>query len=170
MEGAVRSLSKELGPRGSTVNLVVSPPGLDPPRFFTGDGCAYLSGQSVRVASPPSPPPTPLCVVTGGARGIGLSVADRLSDKYRVMVVDHPSSDFGEAEARGFEVIKVDVTSPDAAEIIADKAGGETIGGLVHAAGITRDKTMKVRVSEMSNKQVERALDDPTAADDSCNS
>ena len=89
-------------------------------------------------------------VVTGAARGIGAQIATVAArDGATVVCVDVPAA--GEPLAalanqlRG-SALQLDITSPDAGERIAahvaSRHGGASIHGLVHNAGITRDKLL----------------------------
>jgi 3-oxoacyl-[acyl-carrier protein] reductase len=84
-----------------------------------------------------------LVVVTGGAAGIGRAVAGCLAGTHRVVVVDRSDATVEEAAAVGGGAIPVqaDLTSEEgvAAVVAAVRAAGESLGGLVNNAGITRD-------------------------------
>lgn len=162
IEGFSRSLAKELGKRGATVNLVcVAKDAVDRlagiVRFFCGVQTTYVSGQVVhvraRVAAPASTPFSAaltgkVALVTGSARGIGKATAERLvQEGAQVVCLDVP----GASEALqqtcaeiGAMPLALDIASADAPRQLADffkeKFGGLDI--LVHNAGITRDKTL----------------------------
>ncbi len=89
-------------------------------------------------------------VVTGAARGIGAQIATVAArDGATVVCVDVPAA--GEALAslanqlQG-SALQLDITSPDAGERIAahvaSRHSGASIHGMVHNAGITRDKLL----------------------------
>ena len=89
-------------------------------------------------------------VVTGAARGIGAQIATVAArDGAVVVCVDVPAA--GEALAalanqlQG-SALQLDITSPDAGERIAahvaSRHGGASIHGMVHNAGVTRDKLL----------------------------
>lgn len=89
-------------------------------------------------------------VVTGAARGIGAQIATVAArDGAIVVCVDVPAA--GESLAalanqlQG-SALQLDITSPDAGERIAahvaSRHGGASIHGMVHNAGITRDKLL----------------------------
>lgn len=162
IEGFVRALGKEVGKRGATANLLYlrreSLHGLAGPlRFFSGTGAAYVSGQALeieaRVAPPASSPSQTrlagkIVLVTGAARGIGASVAYRLSaEGAKVIGIDlAPARDSlyeGMLRLGGVPLI-LDITNRDAAarlvEFVRTKFGALDV--VVHNAGITRDKTM----------------------------
>jgi 3-oxoacyl-[acyl-carrier protein] reductase len=89
-------------------------------------------------------------VVTGAARGIGAQIATVAArDGAIVVCVDVPAA--GEhlaalANQLQGSALQLDVTSPDAGERIAahvaSRHGGAGIHGMVHNAGITRDKLL----------------------------
>lgn len=162
IDGFVRALGKEVGKRGSTANLLyltaADVPALAGPiRFFSGDGSAYVSGQSVtlsgEVSAPSSQPARvrlsgKVALVTGSARGIGAAVASRLSaDGAKVIGVDLAPAREGLYQHMlrcGGVPLVLNITDEEAPGRIVDfvrsKFGGLDI--LVHNAGITRDKTM----------------------------
>ncbi len=83
-----------------------------------------------------------VCVVTGGARGIGRTIAQHLSSGGAEIVyaLDRETAGFADLPA-GIQGVEVDVTAPDQIEsfvesVIADKG---RIDVLVNNAGITRD-------------------------------
>ncbi|MGH2903818.1 MAG: 3-oxoacyl-ACP reductase, partial [Solirubrobacteraceae bacterium] len=159
LEGFTRSLAKELGARGATVQLVyVSPGGEDQLastlRFLLSPRSAYVSGQVVEIGAGVAPIPEldwerPLAdrvaLVTGASRGIGAAIAATLArDGASVVGLDVPQA---EAELErvvgelGGEALALDITSEEAPRRIAERfAGGLDI--LVHNAGVTRDRTL----------------------------
>ncbi|HJV51972.1 MAG TPA: 3-oxoacyl-ACP reductase [Noviherbaspirillum sp.] len=162
IEGFSRSLGKELGRNGTTVNLAyvardATERVAGVVRFFCGVQSAYVSGQAVhvtaRVAAPAALPferalQGKVALVTGGARGIGRATAHRLAqDGARVVCLDVP----GAADALhrtcseiGAIPLLMDISGTDAPRRLADffkeKFGGLDI--LVHNAGVTRDRTL----------------------------
>src|SRR5579875_1102764 len=157
VEGFARSLGKELGRRGITVNTVAIEPGgevgLEAALGFLLSGrSAYLSGQVLRLGKPthrPTAPTPPLAgkraVVTGAARGIGAAILSALArEGAEVVGVDVA----GAAEALAATVAAVggrsatvDVTAADAGKRLLEACEGR-IDVIVHNAGITRDRTL----------------------------
>jgi 3-oxoacyl-[acyl-carrier protein] reductase len=91
-------------------------------------------------------------VVTGGAQGIGLAIAQRLGKEgAAVVVADIDEGRSGEAAATiadaGGKAIGVacDVTSPEQVEALVERCEAEfgSIDVMVNNAGITRDATMR---------------------------
>jgi 3-oxoacyl-[acyl-carrier protein] reductase len=157
--GLVKSLAKELK-RGISVQLIEVAPEAEPRlegalRFFLSPRSAYVSGQCVQLTPFDSPAPCdwqqPLAgqtvMVTGAARGIGASIAQTLArDGARVVCVDVPQAQAelqDVADAIKGRALALDITAADAAQTLVQAAqadGGWQ--GVVHNAGITRDKTI----------------------------
>jgi 3-oxoacyl-[acyl-carrier protein] reductase len=162
MEGFVRSLAKELGPQGITVNLLYVARGaldrLDGPlRFFCGVQSTYVTGQVLPVSAQVSAPvATPfskalagkVALVTGAARGIGRASAERLAQEgATVVALDVPAAaDELQRVCAQFDGVPLAMdiaaqTAPvELAHFLAGRFGGVDI--VVHNAGITRDKTL----------------------------
>ena len=162
IEGFSRSLGKELGKFGTTVNLgYVSRAATDRldalVRFFCTPQTAYVSGQAVTVTDTVKAPGAvpfakvldgKVALVTGAARGIGLATAQRLAQEgAKVVCVDVPQASAelsAAAGAIGGAALALDITAADAPQKIADYVNGQ-FGGVdvvVHNAGITRDRTL----------------------------
>lgn len=85
-------------------------------------------------------------VVTGGNRGLGLGVVDRLGQRgYRVVLASRDALD-GEREAararaRGRDVVAkpLDVTSAESVSTFVDGLGDEPLGAIVSNAGVALD-------------------------------
>lgn len=159
LEGFVRALAKELK-RGITAQTVLVSVGAEQRlegtlRFLLSPRSAYVSGQVIRVG--PFAGPTacdwtqPLAgrqvLVTGAARGIGAAIARTLArDGARVMGVDVPQAQEAlqaVAEQVQGQALALDITEPSAWATLVEAAqanGGWD--GVVHNAGITRDKTI----------------------------
>ncbi len=174
LDGLVRSLAKELGRSGITVNRVLlegqAEERLGPVlSFLLSARSGFITGQtlavSARLRAVPHPPLTrpldgKIAAVTGAARGIGEAIARRLAlEGARVVLVDRPEDDKAVSQlARELGGVSVltDVTAPDAGARLHDAL--QALGGLdvlVHNAGITRDRTL----ARMKPEQWESVLD-----------
>ena len=164
IEGFVRSVSKEVGGKGATANLVRVAKGAEKRlapvlRFFLSPRSAFVSGQPIVVnatAKELSEPPLvrpfegKLVLVTGAARGIGASTAKAFArDGAHVLLVDRPD-DAKELSQLAREIggtpVLVDVTADEASRTLIDAIKARSPEGrldvIVHNAGITRDKTL----------------------------
>ncbi|WP_332876326.1 3-oxoacyl-ACP reductase [Massilia sp. S19_KUP03_FR1] len=161
IEGFVRSLAKELGPRGITVNLVyVAPDALErlagPVRFFCGIATTYVTGQALHLARGVGAEAAPLrqalagkvALVTGAARGIGVAIAQRLQEEgARVVALDVPAAAtvlHAACSRFNFTPLVLDIAEAGAAHQISAflraQCGGVDI--VVHNAGVTRDRRL----------------------------
>ncbi|MBM7441516.1 3-oxoacyl-ACP reductase [Streptomyces sp. HB132] len=158
LEGFVRSLGKEVG-RGATAQLLRLAPGASAAsaestlRFLLSPRSAYVSGQVVEltadapgeVADWAAPLSGRTALVTGAARGIGASIASVLArDGAQVICLDVPQAQeelVRTADRLGATALPLDITAPDAADLIAAAAPGG-LDVLVHNAGITRDRRL----------------------------
>jgi len=157
LTGFMRSLGKELGRRGTNVNLLRvagKGAGLEGAlRYFLTPHASFVSGQALDVGDPVTPvldqPVVSLvdkvAVVTGAARGIGAAIAEALArEGARVFGVDRPQEEeqLNATMTRfGGQPLLVDVTAVDAAEQILEATGA--VDAFVHNAGMTRDRTLK---------------------------
>lgn len=163
LEGITRSLGKEMR-KGGTANLVriqqgVTGTALASTLSFLLEGrSAYVSGQPIVVGASDSVPEVvnrplegQIVVVTGAARGIGAGIAETLArDGASIVAVDIPAA--GDALAKvtnnlGGTALQLDITGPEAGqrivEHVASRFGQQAkIYGIVHNAGITRDKLL----------------------------
>jgi len=172
-EGFVRSLSKEIGGKGITINLLEIDSGDDSDDsddsalvndeavqyFLSGDSC-FVTGQRLVIdgsTTSSAVSQNENVVLTGAARGIGLETAKAiagLNGTKNLLLVDHPAmSDHLERSVEEVKKIvgnktllvsglSVDVCDDDAGELIGKEIGAG-IDSMIHAAGVTRDKTMK---------------------------
>ncbi|MCB9185406.1 MAG: SDR family oxidoreductase [Flavobacteriales bacterium] len=157
LEGISRSLAKELGGRGTTVNLVKIASDLDltdyqvTEDFFTSGRSAFITGQAL-IANDEIPRPGDLsdkiCVVTGGAGGIGSATVQRLAaEGATVIIADIPQMDERAKPLLSDKVsfMGADLTNETARKQLLNdiKEKHGRIDVLINNAGITRDKTLK---------------------------
>ncbi len=162
IEGFSRTLGKELGRKGITVNLAyVAPDAVDRldgvVRFFCGKQSTYVSGQAFGVTALVAMQPTKaalpalagkVALVTGSARGIGMATAARLAQEGATVVcLDVPAASqalHDTCRALGATALVLDIAAAEAparlAEFLRERFGGVDI--VVHNAGITRDRTL----------------------------
>ena len=162
IDGFNRSVSKELGKRGSTSQVLYvdkkAVDRLEPVlRFFASKRSAYITGQPVHIDTQvktefDAPAMRPLdgkvALVTGCARGIGASTIRALArEGAQVVGIDIPAADEPltklMAELGGTAILG-DITKADSIDKIVgtlkEKFGGVDI--VVHNAGITKDKML----------------------------
>jgi len=159
--GFVKSVAKEIGRKGATANLLYVDKGgktaIEAPlRFLLSAGSAFMNAQIINVAKPvvkvkgdwTRPLEGKSVVVTGAARGIGLSVTQVLArDGATVIGIDVPqaAADLnGAMEAIDGLSLSLDITSEGAADQIVQFCLDENsqLHGIIHNAGITRDKML----------------------------
>lgn len=163
IEGFVRSLSKEIGAKSSTANLLQmkESPNADivgPLRFFLSRSSCYVTGQPLALSAKQKAPDSinykqglagKTALVTGAARGIGAEIALALAKEgAHVVCLDRPQeSDALAKTARRINghVFVQDLIEPNAAEKISKYFTSKMKGCdiIVHNAGITCDKTLK---------------------------
>jgi 3-oxoacyl-[acyl-carrier protein] reductase len=172
LEGFTRSLGKEVGRRGATVQLVLVSPGAEDQlastlRFLLSPRSAYVSGQVVRIGVGVAPTPEvdwerPLqgkvALVTGASRGIGAAIAATLGrDGAKVVGLDVPQAAdelrrvTGEV---GGEALGLDITAADAPSRIAERFA-DGVDVVVHNAGVTRDRTIAKMPAERWSELME---------------
>ncbi len=153
LEGFVRSLAKEIGRNGSTANLLaVEEPSADglrhALRFFLSGRSTYVSGQSLELrGGAVGDRRLGQVLVTGAARGLGRATAQRLHEEgFGLLLVDVPAAQDALqslATALGARALALDITSPQAGDAILAALGTEKLSGVVHNAGITRDRLLR---------------------------
>lgn len=174
--GFMKSVAKEIARKGATANLIFlngfGHKGLAAPlRFLLSAGCAYTNGQIVDLTTPVSdilpennwqqPLAGRSVVVTGAARGIGLAMSQVLArDGAKVIGVDVPQAleqlEKGMSDIDGI-ALALDITADDAPQRLVDCCAQQQqrLLGLVHNAGITRDKML----SRMTEQQWQLLID-----------
>jgi 3-oxoacyl-[acyl-carrier protein] reductase len=174
--GFMKSVAKEIGRKGATANLIYlngfGHKGLAAPlRFLLSAGCAYTNGQVVSLTTPVSdilpennwqqPLAGRSVVVTGAARGIGLAMSQVLArDGAKIIGVDVPQAqeqlEKAMSDLDGI-ALPLDITADDAPQRLVDCCAQQEhrLLGLVHNAGITRDKML----SRMSEQQWQLLVD-----------
>lgn len=151
--GFVKSVGKEFK-RGISANVIYLKKGLESEldgtlRFFMSPKSAYVSGQAVYLTHDyqsifDDTLSGKKIVVTGASRGIGAAICEVLAQEgVHVVAVDLPSSlaDLQKVAGKvGADALPLDITDVDAGAKLMDAVG--RIDGIVHNAGITRDKTL----------------------------
>ena len=171
IEGVIRSLAKELGPKGTTVNLlrinadVSSERMLGPLAFFLSGRSAFITGQCISI-DPIGPDRSDsltgkVVVLTGAAGGIGSATARRLhSEGAKLLLVDVPATaESGQALAKmlsGAEFVAADLTLPEhRAQLVRTVSHRyQKAHVVIHNAGITRDRTL----AKMSDDQWDKVI------------
>jgi 3-oxoacyl-[acyl-carrier protein] reductase len=183
LEGFTRSLAKEVGGRGATVQLVYVALGAEDQldstlRFLLSPRSAYVSGQVIEIGAAVAkaqainweqPLDGKIALVTGASRGIGESIATTLHrDGAGLVLLDVPAlaADLAKvAKQLDAETIELDITADDAPATIAERlSGGVDI--VVHNAGVTRDRTIAKMPEERWSSLMEINLSSEERIDD----
>lgn len=164
IEGFSRSVAKEVGRKGATVNLVrienisaTEKQLLPVLHFLFSEASAFVTAQVFRINSTGNVPQIiplenslkgKIALVTGAARGIGEATARKLAaEGATVIVLDRPEdSEAGKkvADSINGKFLAADMSKEESATIINDYLKKEFNGVdiVIHNAGITRDKTI----------------------------
>ena len=161
LHGFIKSLAKEIGRNGSTANLLLVDNGGEaaieaPIRFLLSAGSAFMNAQILTASTPVAsmeadwqqPLLGKMLVVTGAARGIGLAIAEVLArDGATVIGVDVPQAEeelVATMTRLGGLALPLDITSEGAATTLRDFCCAQTssLHGIIHNAGVTRDKML----------------------------
>lgn len=157
--GFTKSVAKEFK-KGITANVLYTQTGAENHlehalRFFMSAKSAYVSGQAVYLNASShtthiadfddnKPLKGKKILVTGASRGIGEAVAKVLArDGAELYCLDVPAAlaDLQKVAGNlGGHALPLDITQADAAEQILKACG--VLDGIVHNAGVTRDKTL----------------------------
>ncbi|OOR85413.1 3-oxoacyl-ACP reductase [Moraxella canis] len=150
--GFVKSIAKEFK-RGITAQVIYVQKGAESElahtlEFFMSAKSAYVSGQPIYLTKAVAKTGESLqgkkILVTGASRGIGQAIAEVLArDGAKVYCLDVPASLANLQKVAGQiggHALPLDITAEDAGEQIVRACG--VLDGVVHNAGVTRDKTL----------------------------
>ncbi len=162
--GFIKSLGKELGRKGSTVNLLQLENQAHAAsiqlclEYFLSSKACYVSGQTLEIHSAKKlnkpakihkPYQKQTVLITGACGSIGQKVAETLSQRgATVLLVDLPSNNTPlkrlAQKTKGI-ALTVDLTKPNATGLIAETIQQELgqLNILIHSAGITKDRLFK---------------------------
>jgi len=185
LQGFCRSLAKECGKRGTTVQLIYCPKKLDlssfetPFKFFLSDRSSFITGQTIELDSSKSQSQVAFAqnlsgkraLVTGAAHGIGAAIAKRLSEEgAHVVLLDRPSEQEAlqnVADEIGGCAVLCDLLEKDFIKTILKEAGETGFDIVINNAGITRDKKFANLKSDSWDQTIAINL---TAAESICTS
>jgi len=156
--GFTKSLAKEVGRKGSSVNILYIDDDINteldgPLRFLLSSKSTFISGQALHVVKTINScslnKSQKIALVTGAAQGIGAAIAKTLArDGFKVIGLDiEPTQEVLIASMKDIdgEAISLDISSDSAGEKLAQYLKDHQFDGfdvIVHNAGITRDKTL----------------------------
>ena len=193
--GFVKSVAKEIGRKGATANLIYVDTGGEqaitaPLRFLLSAGSAFTNAQVLTVSPLVGqvegdwhrPLEGKLVVVTGAARGIGRAISQVLArDGAQVLGIDveQAQGQLNKAMAEiGGHALSLDITAEDAPQQLIERCRqlGDKLHGIVHNAGVTRDKMLSkmaehqwrllMQVNLASVQNINRALLETQMLDD----
>jgi len=174
LEGFTRSIAKEIGKKGSTANIIYVREKAEERiegvvRFILSELSAFVDNQVFRVSNLAKAPKEIAfyrsldrknILITGAARGIGEKTAELIAQEgANVILLDHPlaGEDLGKVAERlnGYPILD-DLMDPESYARITDKIKEKfgKLDGVVHNAGITRDKT----IANMKEEQWDQVL------------
>eukprot|EP01064_Diplonema_japonicum_P005505 TRINITY_DN13669_c0_g2_i1.p1 TRINITY_DN13669_c0_g2~~TRINITY_DN13669_c0_g2_i1.p1 ORF type:complete len:375 (+),score=57.29 TRINITY_DN13669_c0_g2_i1:121-1245(+) len=157
LEGFVKSLAREVGRSGSTVNLLWVPKDMhdtaleQPVAWFLNDDFKFVTGQAVPLCVTHHPTDQNLngktILVTGAAGGIGSEIARECSRRGAMVILADRHDVVDTLETLSSEIPNSRHVTGDVGEgkVFAEKISepGLTLDGVVHCAGVTLDKTLK---------------------------
>jgi len=174
IEGFAKSMAKEIGAKGSSINIFYVEKNIGHGinhflRFFLSNRSAYITGQPIYLTNTVNingsiPNVRPLdcknAIVTGAARGIGKAIAKVLArEGAKVICLDRPEESdqlsIVSNEIKG-KMLLCDISSDNAGSTITEFIKNEckTIDVIIHNAGITRDKMLVNMKPEIWNQTI----------------
>lgn len=163
LEGFVKSVSKEIGKKGASCNLLYAESPNErqlraPLAFLLSEKSCFITGQSIYAANGSAtmarnidwskPLSNKVALVTGAAQGIGAETAKILArDGAKVVCLDIPQNQHklnALAEQIDGFALPLDLSVDNAPQTLATQVASQlgVIDIVIHNAGITRDKTL----------------------------
>ena len=156
--GFTKSLAKEVGRKGTTVNIIYMQNKVELEldgalSFLLSSKSTFISGQPFEVSVVEQQQNTneaqKIALVTGAAQGIGLAISQTLArDGFKVVGVDIPQAEnelITSMKHINGDAISLDISGDDAGEQLLKYLTNNHLTEfdvIVHNAGITRDKTL----------------------------